>query len=103
MTKVGRISGPEHSSRRRFQETLKVAQALHGATPDIFPAYEGIIAALNKNCSVSKLINMVRKCPKFNEKVIPRVVKSKLKVYEKSDANFLRSVNVPYRGRGVAG
>lgn len=46
---------------------------------------------------------MVRKCPKFNEKVIPRVVKSKLKVYEKSDANFLRSVNVPYRGGGVAG
>lgn len=46
---------------------------------------------------------MVRKCPKFNEKVISRVVKSKLKVYEKSDANFLRSVNVPYRGRGVAG
>lgn len=46
---------------------------------------------------------MVRKCFKFNEKVILRVVKSKLKVYEKSDVNFLRSVNVSYRGGGVVG
>lgn len=53
LTEVGRISGPEPSSRRRCQETLKVAQALHGATPDnMLPAYEGIIAALNTNCSV---------------------------------------------------
>lgn len=35
---------------------------------------------------------MVRKCPKFSEKVIPRVVKNKIKVFEKSDANFERSI-----------
>lgn len=101
LTEVGRISGPEPSSRR-CQETLKVAQALHGATPDnMLPAYEGIIAALNTNCSVPELTNMFRKCPKFSEKVIPRVVKDEIKVFEKSDANFVRSVNVLYRG-GIA-
>lgn len=92
LTEVGRISGPKRNSRR-CQETLKVAQALHGATPDnMLPVYEGIIAALNVNCSDPELNNMVRKCPKFSEKVIPRVVKDNINVFEKCDANFERSV-----------
>ena len=102
LTEAGRISGPERSARRRCEETVKVAQALHGATPtNMLPAYEGIIAALNSNCSVPELANMVKKCPKFLGKVIPKVVKDKVKIFEKGDANFVRSVNVLYRG-GIA-
>ena len=98
LTEAGRISGPERSARR-CQETLKVALALHGATPsNMLPAYEGIIAAINASCSVPELTNMVKKCPKFSAKVIPKVVRNDIRMFEKRDINFIRSVNVLYRG-----
>lgn len=102
LDETGRISGPERSARRRCQETIKIARALHGATPvNMLPAYEGIIAVLNTNCSLPELTNMVTKCSKFSGKVIPKVVKDKINIFEKSDSNFVRSVNVLYRG-GIA-
>ena len=101
LTEEGKISGPERSARRRCQEMLKVAQALHGATQEyMLPAYEGIIATLNTNCSVPELVNLVKKCPKFAGRVIPKVVKGEIKQFEKSDSNFIRSVNVLYKGGG---
>ena len=41
LTEVGRISDPECCARRRCEETVKVAQPLHGATPaNMLPAKE---------------------------------------------------------------
>ena len=66
----------------------------------MLPAYEGIVAFLNANCSVPESTNFVKKSPKFAE-VIPKVVKDQIEIFEKSDTNFIRSVHVLYRG-GIA-
>jgi len=43
----GKISGPGHSAKRRHQQTMEVAEALHCTTPDnVLPAFEGIILSL---------------------------------------------------------
>ncbi|CAH3167592.1 unnamed protein product, partial [Porites evermanni] len=98
----GKISGPERSGRRRCQETMEVAQVLHGATPNnMLPAFEGIMSVLNNNCSVPDLVELFKKCPKLSQGVIPKVLKEKIRNFEKSDSNFIRSVNVLYKG-GIA-
>ena len=67
----------------------------------MLPASEGIIPALNSNCSVPELANTVKKCPKHLVKVISKVVKGKVKIFEKDDANFVTSFNVLYQ-MGIA-
>ena len=47
------------------------------------------------------LTDALLKCAKFTEKVIPKIVKQKIIEFEKSHTNFVRSVNILYRG-GIA-
>lgn len=75
---------------------------LHGATPDdMAPAYSGLIAVLNESAPVEMLSDAIGKCTKLTEKVIPKIVRQKIQVFEKSHTNFVRSVNILYRG-GIA-
>ena len=81
---------------------MEVAQALLGTTENnMLPAYEGIMSVLNNNCSVPDLVKLFEKCPKLSQRVIPKVLKEQIRNFEKSDSNFIRSVNVLYRG-GIA-
>ena len=95
----GKISGPGRSARRRRLQTLNAAKMLHGATAEnMTPAYAGLIAVLNESAPVSVLIDAIIKCAKFTKKVIPKIVKQKINIFEKSQTNFIRSVNILYRG-----
>lgn len=70
-----------------------MAQVLHGATPNnMLPAFEGIMSVLNNNCSVPDLVELFKKCPKLSQGVIPKVLKEKIRNFEKSDSNFIGSV-----------
>ena len=62
------------------------------------PAYEGLVAVLNENAPVAMLTNIMKKCPKFKEQVIPKIVNEAIKSFENSDKNFVRSVNILYKG-----
>ena len=76
-----------------------MAQALHGASPNnVLPAFEGIMSVLNNNCSVPDLVELFKKCPKLSQGVIPKVLKEKIRNFEKSDSNFIGSVNVLCKG-----
>ena len=90
------------SARRRRSETITAAKLLHGATSEnMIPAFDGLCAALTLNAPLSELTNAVKKCPRFTDKVIPKIVKEKIKCFENSQDNFIRSVNTLYRG-GIA-
>ena len=75
---------------------------LHGATDEnMAPAYAGLIAVLNETVPIGMLSDALVKCTKFTEKAIPKIVKQKILDFEKSHTNFVRSVNILYRG-GIA-
>ena len=60
------------------------------------------MSVLNNNYSVPDLVELFKKCPKLSQGVIPKVLKEQIRIFEKSDSNFIRSVcNVLYKG-GVA-
>lgn len=98
----GKISGPGHTTRQRRLQTLNAAKMLHGATAEnMTPAYAGLMAVLNESAPLSVLSDAMIKCAKFTKKVIPKIVKQKINIFEKSQTNFIRSVNILYRG-GIA-
>ena len=98
----GKISGPSRSIRGRKTQTVSAAKMLHGATEEnMAPAYAGLIAVLNETAPIGMLTDALMKSAKFTEKVIPKIVKQKILEFEKSHANFVRSVNILYRG-GIA-
>ena len=75
---------------------------LHGATEEnMTPAYEGLIVVLNETAPIGMLTDALMKCAKITEKVIPKIVKQKILDFEKSHTNFVRSVNILYKG-GIA-
>ena len=53
------------------------------------------------NAPLSQLRSTVIKCPRFTDKVLPNIVREKIKCFESSQENFVRSVNTLYRG-GIA-
>ena len=93
-----RIKGPKRSGERRKEQTKKLLMAVHGATDkNMSPADEGLFSLLN-TVSTSELIKIVSKSPKMIQKVIPKIAKSKIKEFESTKVNLIRSVNVLYRG-----
>ena len=75
---------------------------LHGATEEnMAPAYAGLIAVLNETAPIGMSTDALIKCATFTEKVIPNIVKQKILEFEKSHTNFVKSVNILYRG-GIA-
>lgn len=102
LTADGKIAGPSRSARRRRAETISAAKMLYGAgTDNMAPAYEGLVAVLNENAPVAMLANIMKKYPKFKKKVIPKIVNEEIRSFENSDKNFVRSVNILYKG-GIA-
>lgn len=98
LNEKGNINGPERTARRKIQETSEVAMKIHGGTPsNMQPAYFGLFATLSNGASASTLTDMFYKSPTVMTKVIPNVVNEKVKAFENSKTNFVRSVNVLYR------
>ena len=65
----------------------------------MIPAYEGLCAALTLNAPLSELRNAVKKCPRFTDKVLPNIVREKIKCFESSQESFIKSVNTLSRVR----
>ena len=82
----GDICCSSRSAQRRRSETITAAaKLLHGATSEnMIPAYEGLCAALTLNAPLSQLRSAVIKCPRFTNKVLPNIVREKIKCFESS-------------------
>lgn len=60
-----------------------------------------LTAVLNESASVSVLSDAMTKCTKFTKIVLPKIVKQEINIFEKSQTNFIRSVNNLHSG-GIA-
>ena len=56
---------------------------------------------MNESVLVEMFADMIMNCAKFANKVIPKIVKQNILVFEKIHTNFVRSENILYRG-GIA-
>ena len=61
------------------------------------PAYYGLFATLTTGAPANTLAEMFSKSPIVTTKVIPEIISKNVKVFEKSQTNFVRSVNVLYK------
>lgn len=66
------------------------------------PGEVGLCRTTVKKCSDKILVEVFSKSDKVTHRVIPKIYKKSLKVYENSDENMLRSIAVYYSG-GVMG
>ena len=58
----------------------------------------GLCSTTVKKCSDSTLVEVFSKSKKICSRVIPKIYKKSLAIYENSDENMLRSVAVYYHG-----
>lgn len=102
MFENGKLTSCPSIARKRRKETFDLAQKIHGGGPDSeIPGSIGIIdTALNK-CTSNVLVDVLAASKRFHS-VLPKIYKKKLKEYESSHENMIRSVSVYYSG-GVVG
>lgn len=102
MFEHGKLTICPSVARKRRKETFDFAQKIHGGGPDSeIPGSVGIIdTALNK-CTSNVLVDVLAGSKRFHT-VFPKIYKKKLKEYESSHENMIRSVSVYYSG-GVVG
>ena len=60
-----------------------------------------LMAVLNESASVSVLSDAMKKCTKFTKIVLPKIAKQEINIFEKSQTNYIRSVNNLHSG-GIA-
>ena len=83
----------------RKDETLKACSEIHGATNhDQGPALDGMWCTLINASSPDRMLGYVSQSLKVRKKVLPTVVKKKVKKFEVSTENLLRSIEVLYSG-----
>lgn len=89
--------------RKRRKETFDAAQKIHGGTPETeVPGAVGIVNTALVKCSKSILVDIMSADKKFNQSVMPNIYKPKLREFELSSENMVRSISVYYSG-GIAG
>ena len=97
LNEKGDLSGPSRSARRRKEQTKQVAMEIHGGCQsNMEPAYCGLFGTLVTGAPTTTLTKMFSKSPVITTKVIPNIVNKNIQVFEKSQVNFVRSVNVLY-------
>ena len=91
------------TARKRRMETIDAATAIHGSSSENYSAATvGLVQTLDKKCSVDSVVDSLKSCKRFKSKVIPKVYKQDLNIFESSTENMLRSIAV-YYSKGVMG
>ena len=102
-TKDGSFGISERTKTKRRLETFNSAMRIHGATTEnTASAAVGMVDALSKKFSKRVLVDAVSRDTKFCEKVFPQIYNRKVKEFENSNENVLRSIAV-YFTKGVMG
>ena len=91
-------NGKSASSVRR-KELLEASYQINGATiVNRKPALDGLWYTTVKALSGKDLVDNCRPSRKMTDNVIPKIANERLMAYEKSETNYLRSINVLYSG-----
>ena len=100
---TGEGSCVESTGRKRRRETMAVVCSIHGGSKDnLKPGTIGMMETLNKKCKEDDIVDGMKSCKKFTEKVFPRLCQEDLKKFESSTDNMLRSIAV-YYSKGIMG
>lgn len=87
----------KRSCQRRRKETLEMCGEIHaGSSKSKGPALDGLWLTLVKQATPATLVNYVGKSRKMKTKVIGKIVKEDIAIFEESTANKLRSLKVLY-------
>ena len=90
---------------KRWSETFQAAMEIHGARPstnNLLPAQIGLLDTVEKKCSSKVLTNFMANSKKFSNTILPQIYNAKVKEFECSEVNTLRSLAVFYT-KGVVG
>jgi hypothetical protein len=100
---TGEGSCVESTGRKHRRETMAVVSGIHGGSKDnLKPGTIGMLETLNKKCKEDDIVDGMKSCKKFTEKVFPRLYQEDLKKFESSTDNMLRSIAV-YYSKGIMG
>ena len=90
-------------ARQRRKATFDAAVKIHGGKDESSAhAAMGLIDTALVRCPEGILVNAMSSSKKFSKSVMPKIYKNKLKSYESSSENMVRSIAVHYSG-GIAG
>ena len=90
---------------KRRSETFQAAVEIHGADPcknKLLPAQIGLLDTVEKKCSSKVLTDFMANSKKFSNTILPQIYNAKVKEFECSEVNTLRSLAVFY-SKGVVG
>ena len=93
----------ERTRTKRRSETFQAVTRIHGGSPsNVMTTLSGLVDTLATKFSEKDLVKVISKSPKLCEKVFPKIYNQKLKEFEASNQNMLRSIST-YFSRGVMG
>lgn len=90
---------------KRRSETFQAAVEIHGADPcakKLLPAQIGLLDTVEKKCSSKVLTDFMANSKKFSNTILPQIYNAKVKEFESSEVNTLRSLAVFY-SKGIVG
>ena len=97
----GQLMIAERTSTKRRSETFQAVSRIHGGSPsNVMTTLSGLVDTLATKFSEKDLVKIISKSPKLCEKVFPKIYNQKLKEFEASNQNMLRSIST-YFSRGV--
>lgn len=101
--KAGQVMIAERTNTKRRSETFKAVTRIHGGSPsNVMTTLTGLVDTLTTKFSEKDLVKVITKKPKLSEHVFPKIYNHKVKEFEVSDQNMLRSI-ATYFSRGVMG
>ena len=93
------IENGKSTSIVRRKQLLEASYQINGATiVNRKPALDGLWYTTVKALSGKDLVDSGRASRKMTDNVIPKIANERLMAYEKSETNYLRSINVLYSG-----
>ena len=93
----------ERTTTKRRSETFQAVTRIHGGSPSNgMAALSGLVDTLATKFPEKNLVKAISKSSKLCEKVFPKIYNQKLKEFEVSGQNMLRSIAI-YFNRGVMG
>jgi hypothetical protein len=73
---TGEGSCVESTGRRRRRDTMAGVSGIHGGSKEnLKPGTIGMLEILNKKCKEDAIVDGMKNCKKFTEKVFPRLYK----------------------------
>ena len=73
---TGEGSCVESTGRRRRRDTMAGVSGIHGGSKEnLKPGTIGMLETLNKKCKEDAIVDGMKNCKKFTEKVLPRLYK----------------------------